>query len=144
MASLREWWQRRQAAKQLAQARQAGVGLYLQEWHLAAQAVPDEDQPTPVEIVLTWCRETLGRCRRPWGIDYFDLSIECTGPGGMPLRTARFSHIRPIQLYQDDAITRQIAAALIGAAVTTGAPVRIAARLFSWGDAAFAALPAGA
>jgi hypothetical protein len=92
--------------------------------------------------VVAWCRETLGRCRRPWGIDYFDLSIDCTGPDGRPLRSARFSRIRPIELYQDDAITGQIAAALIGAATATGAPVRVAASLFSWGDAAFAAMPA--
>jgi len=142
MASLRQWWQRRQTAKQLARARRSGIGLYVRQWDLALEAAEVEKAMTPVETVLTWCRETLGRCRRPWGIDYFDLAIDCTGPDGQPLRTARFSRIRPIELYQDEAITGQIAAALIGAAAVTGAPVRIAASLFSWGDAAFAAMPA--
>jgi hypothetical protein len=143
MASLGQWWRRRQTARQIAQARDRGVGLYTRAWELP-QAEGDERELSPVESVLGWCRETLGRCRRPWGIDYFDLTIACSGPDALPVRSARFTRMRPIDLYQDGDIAAQIAALLIGAAAAGGEQLRIAASLFSWGDATHAALPATA
>jgi hypothetical protein len=143
MASLRQWWRRRQTARQIAAARGRGVGLYTRAWELP----PPEDEEralSPVEAVLAWCRETLGACRRPWGIDYFDLTIACSGPDSRSLRSARFMRVRPIDLYQDSDVAGQIAALLIGAAATGGEQLRIAASLFSWGDATHAALPAAA
>jgi hypothetical protein len=88
---------------------------------------------------LQWCRETVGGCRRPWGIDHFDLVV-AVRDGTQP-RTIEFKRLRPFDLYHDgDAVARlhRFLAPLTHPAAA-GLPVAVA--LFSWGDAVHAALP---
>lgn len=136
----------RRVASRLSAARRAGRGVYVGEWRFEAEAVGDVEALR--EPVLAWCRETLARCRRPWGIDYFDLALSWSSTGARGPRSIRFPELRPAVLY-DGGLAEHIAAFLsemfAGAAAdasgrSTG--FNLAAGLFSWGEAAHAALPA--
>jgi hypothetical protein len=126
------WKQRRrlrQAARRIAEARRNGQGVYAREW--------DEhglDAGALGEALLDWCREVIGACRRPFGIDQFDLALAYTDAAGEP--ASRLYRLRPIDLYQGSLLEE-----LMALAALTEPPRRLAAALFSWGDAAHEALP---
>ena len=88
----------------------------------------------------TW-RDRQGRyrCRRPNGIDHFDLTLTIHSSGGP--RTQRMAFLRPGQLYDETVVPAALTAAL--ASLALGDPestVRVAAALLSWGDVAYASM----
>jgi len=109
---------------------------YSETWSLDAS-----DPHSFVNALLQWSRETLASCRRPFGIDFFDLSLTIVDSGHR-LQTLSARKLRPIALYAGD-LADQIAKHLEQALRNRepGGDVRISAELFSWGDAAHAALP---
>lgn len=137
-----EKWRRgrraRRIVREMAEARRSGRGIYIQEWTVGHES---GEEPFADDI-LNWCRTTLGTCRRPFGIDHFDVSI-AVSVGGVAVQSLKFDKVRPQELYGDSSLIYDIYSALAGSITDAGSGVvHIAAALFSWGDAAYAALPA--
>jgi hypothetical protein len=123
----------------MVRARRAGHGLYVNEWHLdAAAGVSVEELAAQI---VDWCRQTIAGCRRPYGIDHFDLALARSRGEQGPPRSAEFRDLHPLDLYGESRVNQRVAA-FLNAGGFAGGPVRVAAALYSWGDAAYAALPA--
>jgi hypothetical protein len=106
------------------------------EWRLASH----ESESAGAEV-LDWCREVIAGCRRPFGIDAFDLAVACRRSVAHSVHSLRLLRLRPSDLYSDGLATQ--VAALLQQGHIEGSPVIVAAAIFSWGDAAHEALPAG-
>jgi hypothetical protein len=111
-------------------ARRSGEGTRLQTWELAGAG-------ELAQTVTDWCLEVLARTRRPFGINHFDLVVSCRTIDGR-VRTERFLKLQPGDLYSDTMAPRISGLAPVA---VRNEPIRLAAALFSWGDAADAALP---
>jgi hypothetical protein len=111
--------------------------MYLSAWDAGADAA-DDIHGSLVEPIIAWCRDTLGRCRRPYGIDHFELVLALSRHDGRPVESARFRDLRPSDLYDPDGVSARLIAFLRGG--DAAPPARVAASLFSWGDAAHEAL----
>lgn len=136
-----EKWRRgrrvRRIVREMAEARRSGRGLYIHEWQLLEQS-----GESPADELLNWCRATLGTCRRPFGIDHFDVSI-AVAVGGVAVQSLQYDKRRPQELYGDSSLIADIYSTIAASIADAGSgAVHIAAALFSWGDAAHAALPA--
>jgi hypothetical protein len=114
--------------------RRAGRGVRLEEWRLTA----DESSSAGAHV-LDWCRDVIANCRRPFGIDSFDLAVACRRGVIGGVESHRFLRLRPLDLYSDG-FAAQLAA-LLGVARQEQSPLVVAAAIFSWGDAAHRALP---
>lgn len=115
-------------SRRLLAARRTGHGRFEHEWRLSTEAAPAE--------LLTWCRETISGCRRPWGIGHFDLSVDFDGAHGHR-RTLKLRHVEPGELWPGDSLQDRFAAVWDGAPAP--ATVHVSASLFSWGEATYAA-----
>ena len=122
------------AARKMTQARRAGRGVQVGEWRLSAR-----ESSSAGLHVLDWCREVVANCRRPFGIDSFDLAVACRQSAASGIESHRFLRLRPPDLYSDR-FAAQLTA-LLGVSRQEQSPVIIAAAIFSWGDAADKALP---
>jgi len=136
-----EKWRRgrrvRRIVREMAEARRAGRGVYIREWK-----IEDDSRESFADEVLNWCRVTLGTCRRPFGIDHFDVSI-AVAVGGVAIQSLQYDRRRPQELYGDSSLITDMASVIAASLADAGSgAVHIAAALFSWGDAAHAALPA--
>jgi hypothetical protein len=128
----------RRIVREMAEARREGRGIYLQEWKIGEE----EGQETFADEILNWCRTTMGTCRRPFGIDHFDVSIAFSS-GGVGVQSLQYAKLRPSELYGDSSLINEIYSAIAGSITDAGSGVvHIAAAMFSWGDAAHAAMPA--
>jgi hypothetical protein len=105
------------------------------DWHFA----PSIDRGLLVETVLAWCREVAGSCKRPFGIDNFDLAVALSGSPERPARSFSLKCLRPVSFYSDE--VRNLLSELVHAEAAGTSPVYVSAALFSWGEAAHAALP---
>ncbi len=122
---------RRPLSDRVARARNEGVGVYLGEWAVDA----DEAGEFVADAVLTWCRETLGKTRRPWGIAQFDIALAGAGAYGAR-QTISLLGLAPGDLYPGDSVLAEIHRFLAGHDPVS----HVAVALFSWGDATDAAL----
>jgi hypothetical protein len=140
VASWRAWRTRRQLAQRLSAARRGGHALYVCDWQLAVPTAESDPDHTWVEPILLWCRDVLAECRRPWGVDQFDLTLawRSGGSNGRP-RRVQWRRLRPPDLYDSGWLANHLAAVY-----PAGQPavVHVAAGLFSWGEALHRALPA--
>lgn len=116
-------------------ARRAGHGIRLEEWRVA----PGE-YPSAGDRVLEWCREVVANCRRPFGIDSFDLAIACRHADESSVQSERFPSLHPLDLYNGGLATKL--AALLQNTRRNSCDMIIAAAVFSWGEAAHQSLPA--
>jgi hypothetical protein len=123
----------------MADARRRGRHLYIHDWSFSLD-LPASDA---VEAVVSWCRETLAHCRRPFGIDYFDLVLAVCEPGDRQAEKLQLEKLRIVELY-DESLPSRLAKVLSRRKESreTGSEVRVSAAIFSWGDAAHEALPA--
>lgn len=147
MFSLERWKRKQQfrkTARGMIAARRAGRGLYVAEWDWSPQA-PEAMSLAPLaEEIIAWCRQTLGRCRRPYGIDHFDLALAYSLHDGQGVTSVELHDLRPADLYAPEGLSLRLAAFLPADALhqsASTAMIRVVAGLFSWGDAAHAALP---
>ena len=125
--------------KEIAHARRKGHGLRYQDWHLE---LPDASQVNGlVETILSWCKLTLGNCRRPYGIDLFDLVVAYRADGEHRTGSFRLERLRPMELYQDP-LPQTLLERLTQPLAPQPARLYVTAAFFSWGDAAHNALPA--
>jgi hypothetical protein len=115
-------------------ARRTGRGVRLEEWH-----VPADDATSAGDYVLSWCREVVANCRRPFGIDHFDLAVACRPAADSSVQTERFLSLRPADLYSGRVATKL--GLLLQNARRTSGDMIIAAAVFSWGEAAHHSLP---
>jgi hypothetical protein len=125
------WWRRERLARGHAAARRPRQGRVQPPRPAAAES--------GVEDILAWCRDTLATCRRPWGINHFDLTLDVAATGEAPRRIS-LSRLDPRDLWAADGLHSRLTALLAAPAATT-APMDISATLFSWGEAAHRALP---
>lgn len=135
-STLLHFLRRNDTRARLARARGRGVGVYTAEWPLDAQSSGVAEQ------IIDWCKETLARSRRPWGIAEFELALAFRGSGRERTNTLRIPAASPALLYSDDSgLVRQVRTFLADASVLTiSGPILIAAVLCSWGDIAHVAL----
>jgi hypothetical protein len=124
----------------IASARRRGRHTYRHDWHFDLST---GTQPI-AEALLAWARDTLATCRRPFGIDYFDLAISVISSTGSAAQRLALTELRPISLY-GPSLEEQLSEFIERGASTTGQAephLRVSTSLFSWGDAAHEALPA--
>jgi hypothetical protein len=105
------------------------------EWRLTG-----EERESACSQVIDWCREVIAGCRRPFGIDGFDLAVACRRSVTKNVHTLRLLRLRPTDLYSEG-VAAQLAA-LLSKGNIDGSPIIVAAAIFSWGEAAHEALPA--
>lgn len=121
-------------------ARLRGRSHFQKDWHT------EEFKPSAldglVESMVEWCRAAMANCRRPYGIDFFDLIVTYRLDENAKPRTFRLNRLEPMSLYQDVLPTQLLAR--LKHALTTEEPlkVHVSAGFFSWGDAAYKALNA--
>jgi len=116
----------------------AGTGLRQAEWLLEGPEVTQQSLDALATSIAEWCREEIGRTRRPYGIDQLALAVACAEPGGQPIASATFGVFRPVDFYQEGGVGERVAAFVREAPVDAlqRPLVRFAAALFSWGDVA--------
>jgi hypothetical protein len=128
----------REIARKVGEARRSGKGLKVQDWQL--EGCDEQRLHEAVETIIVWCRDTLAGCRRPYGIDSFDLTL-ALGATGQKSASVRLDKLRPIELYQDSLPQRLAGFLCAEATRLRSASLHLTAALFSWGDAAYQALP---
>ena len=117
-------------------ARRQGKGLIVTDWRAAETASgPDREF---IESIIDWCKDALAGCRRPYGVDQFDLVLSFRAND----RTSslRFNKLRPLQLY-DEGFSEEVRKVLLRKFSQADALiVDVKAGVFSWGNALHAAL----
>lgn len=125
-----------QTLTRMKEMRRRGHGVKLQDWQVESF---DPQQPHGlVESVIEWCKRNAGECRRPYGINAFDLTLAFRVDGDRGVRSHTFSRLKPIELYDESFAARLLE--MLGLHVARPAPLRISAGFFSWGDAAHQAM----
>lgn len=124
---------RYRAARRLDRARRDGRGMFVHHFEVGPNVGAEDG-------IATWCRETLARCRRPWGIAHFDLALVAPEGGTRNLSLTRCD---PAQLYAEGSDLllriREFIEQARRRADASAAPAVVAVALFSWGEAAHAA-----
>lgn len=121
----------------ISRARRGGLHRFEERWRFSADIATNE----VVDSILAWCRETLGACRRPFGINYFDFNVAFATDSDQ-LGWISLRKLEPISLYGE------VLPGEMGAIVERrgeAGPTRqvfVSATIFSWGEAAHTALPA--
>jgi hypothetical protein len=121
----------------ISKSRKHGHGLRCNDWHLQVGEI--DDLVDLVEGLLSWCKLTLGVCRRPYGIDLFDLIVAFRTQNETRARSFAMDGLRPIELYEED-LPRRMLAQLSRALPETPSTLYVSAGFFSWGDAAHESL----
>jgi hypothetical protein len=127
----------REAARKIADARRKGHGLKVNVWKVESMAAAE--MAGLVDSIVGWARHTLAGCRRPYGIDQFDLTLALAPGAGGRMRRLAFDRLRPMDLYQES-FPERLASSLAREAGGMQA-LSVSAALFSWGEAAHRALP---
>jgi hypothetical protein len=125
-----------QASRGIAKARRGGRHTYRGEWHFDVEAEAQQISSS----LISWCRETIATCRRPFGIDYFDLAVAVFDKQGSKRDEFSLSELRPVVLYDGARLEDELIDFIERR--RTQDTLHISTVLFSWGDAAHASLPA--
>ena len=133
-AAAKREFKRWRIARAIRAARAKGHGLYSHEWQRPSGSVEGLSRD-----IVEWCRHTLSVCRRPMGIDHFDLTLTIEGDG--PARTHRMGFLRPGQLYDETGLPVTLEGVLSNVGSEGAGPIRVVASLLSWGDVAYVAMP---
>ncbi len=125
-----------QTIARMKELRRRGQGVKLHDWEVL-EFDPAEPHGV-IENVLEWCKRTVAECRRPYGINSFDLTLAFRVGSDGNVRSLSFKRMKPIELYDDSFASRLLEG--LGLHVSQPAPLRVSAGFFSWGDAAHQAL----
>jgi hypothetical protein len=90
--------------------------------------------------MLTWCKTNLSTCRRPHGIDLFDLVVAFRDGSGSAIESFRLDRLKPLELYQDS-LAELLQQKLNVMIHPKACELHVTAGFFSWGEAAHQALP---
>ena len=118
------------------EAIEAGIGLYHSHWGLGNDGDAGLTPEKASQVILDWCRETMGQMRRPYGLDYVTFAIAILGPQNEEIARASFGVLRPSDFYNDgpapmrleDVIDQWRSQACFREASS------LSAVMFSWGD----------
>ena len=133
-AAAKRAFRRWRISRAIRAARDRGHGLYSHEWNRSPASLDGLSHD-----VLEWCRHTLALCRRPLGIDHFDLTLTIEGDG--PSRTHRMGFLRPGQLYDESGLPVALDQVFSNVPSEGDGSIRVVAALLSWGDVAFVSMP---
>jgi hypothetical protein len=125
--------------RKMNEARRKGHGLRVKDWEV--ESTDTDEVGGLVDSILAWARHTLAGCRRPYGIDHFDLALAFRSEADRKVRSVAFDRLRPIDLYQEwfpERLASSITNEVGGPAASA---LCVSAALFSWGEAAHYALP---
>jgi hypothetical protein len=118
------------------EALEAGIGLYHNHWELQEEdgsgLRPEEAGAT----ALAWCRQTMARMRRPYGLDYVTLALALLDRDNQEVARMSFGVLRPGDFYNEGAAVERIEEA-VGVWRREGLfqPASyLSAVMFSWGD----------
>jgi hypothetical protein len=87
--------------------------------------------------MLAWCRATVGKMHRPYGVDGVSLALLVYGRGKRPLASVRFPLLHPADFYGSgsaEADARDVLQSWLGAGILGKRGTWLTALLFSWGD----------
>jgi hypothetical protein len=127
------------ASRGIASARRRGRNTYRSDWHFGIEA----EARLISGSLLAWCRDTVACCRRPFGIDYFDLAIAIVDKQGARRDELSLNELRPGVLYDAASLEDKLVEYIERRRRAFGeGAIHISTALFSWGDAAHEALPA--
>jgi hypothetical protein len=99
MFQTRRQHERAAVNRYVAAARRRGRSHFHKHWHSADFHVSALDGL--VEAMVDWCRTTMGACRRPYGIDFFDLTVSYRFEQDERPRSFRLNRLEPMALYQE-------------------------------------------
>jgi hypothetical protein len=114
----------------------AGVGVYDRSWDLPDSIEGREEALS--DRILEWCRESLARMRKPYGLDYVTLVLAVVGAENREIATLGFGVLRPQDFYGDADASARLQEVIgrwwrEGILVSPQA-LKLSAVLFSWGD----------
>jgi len=118
------------------EAIESGIGLYHSHWGLGdggdAGLSPEEASPA----ILSWCRETMGQMRRPYGLDYVTFAVAIMGPESEEIARASFGVLRPGDFYEDGPAGMRLEAVMDQwrSQECFDSASSLSAVVFSWGD----------
>jgi hypothetical protein len=118
------------------EAIEGGIGLYHSHWGLESEENAGLVPEKAGQVILDWCRETMGQMRRPYGLDYVTFAIAILGPQNEEIARASFGVLRPSDFYDDGPAPMRLEAALDGwrSGACFGPATSLSAVMFSWGD----------
>ncbi|MDI6858739.1 MAG: hypothetical protein QME71_10550 [Dehalococcoidia bacterium] len=118
------------------EALEAGIGLYHNHWDLKGQEQGGLRPEEAGRTALEWCRHTMARMRRPYGLDYVTFALALLDENNQELARMSFGVLRPADFYNEGAAVQRIDQA-VRAWLTAGHFERasdLSAVIFSWGD----------
>jgi hypothetical protein len=121
-------------ARAITNARRKRDHTYTQDWSFSI----DAEAQHIAETVIAWCRDILANCRRPYGVDYFDLAV-AVSDGSRTRDSLSLPKQKPLSLYET--ALHEALSHLFSPSQNGLAERRVSVALFSWGDATHAALP---
>jgi hypothetical protein len=122
----------------VSEARRRGRSHFQKDWH--TDAFKPSALEGLVESMVEWCRGAMAGCRRPYGIDFFDLIVTYRlDEDGKP-RSFRLNRLEPMSLYQELLPAQLLERFKHALTIEQPLKVHVSAAFFSWGDAAYKAL----
>jgi len=127
---------RRKTDSQVKEALEAGIGLYHSHWGLDNDERPGLCPEEASQTVLSWCHETMGQMRRPYGLDYVTFAIALLGPENEEISRASFGVLRPSDFYSDGPAPQQLEEVINQwrSEAHFRSATSLSAVMFSWGD----------
>jgi len=139
-------FRRRSLRADARRAVQSGVGLYQEQWQLPAKEEATDTSKLADEII-SWCRDTLGRMCRPYGLDYVTGAVALLDEANEEMSSTNLGVLRPEDFYGNGRAEAEIREALDEwlekRVLADGCDCRLSAVLFSWVDLTRELLPAG-
>lgn len=113
-----------------------GVGVREASWRLESH--PAQHTDAIVDDVVRWVRDSMGKMRRPYGIDHVALALAARDDSGKVVCSSSLGVLRPNSFYAEEGADQ--VRAFIGDAsrVMAGRSGEMVGALLSLGDIAFA------
>jgi len=102
-------------------------------------ASPKSDEQDLADDVLTWCRITLSKVHKPYGVNSVSLALVAHTGKQHPIANARFSVLEPVDFYAmgpGESGARDVLQAWLREGILSKPGTRLSAVLFAWRDLA--------
>lgn len=118
------------------EALEAGIGLYHQHWELGGEGKNGLRPEDAGAAALEWCRRTMARMRRPYGLDYVTFALALLDEDNREIVRTGFGVLRPSDFYNEGAAIARIDETMAAwrAAGHFQPAASLSAVMFSWGD----------
>jgi hypothetical protein len=128
--------ERRTLRDAVQRAMASGIGLYRTIWDFGGGGADDL-----AAEVLAWCRESLSRMHRPYGVDSVSFAFSMVGSGGRQLASGHLAILRPGDFYGAGVGAGVVEVEIRGILerwtrdrLLAQEGARLSVVLFSWGD----------